>query len=521
MNLENYYTQQPICKEPKFIFNKDECLCMKKKKTLKLKRKLKLVEGLKRVKSPSDTKKRCPVGKVINPKTGRCNKIKPSTLKKGNQAKHQTLKLVLESVPDEKKISIQEKPNSNGTKRNVKTGKVHTPITVITDSNEVIVISSTTPALQHKLGNEIMELFSNTSKLKPTSHSIQKSIASFSPSINKELVSKRLGYPSNNLLGCTDFKTTTSPKIMVNGACVPYFSVKGKRALLENLSYSRKSLTWEDVTSPKQYQANCWFNVMFMVLFVSNKGRKFFKSFRQLMIEGKRSDGSIIKPPRLKTAFAYLNLAIEASLTPTEKILDNVDTNIMISSIYKSIPASLRETTHNDIINVGSYGNPYKYYKGIMDYLSYNPVSIYHHEHFSPGDEYYNVLNRSFEFYNLTNGGEIPDLIILSIFDKDWEKGTIEKKQIIKCGLNTEYKLDSCVIRDTKLRHFCALLEIDSTECGFDGGSFRKLSPFKWKTLLNKDTNWTFEGSTWGSSTENITWNFNKSYQMLFYYRIK
>ena len=46
VNLEKYHTKKPKCDTEKgFKFNKDECLCLKKKTTLKLKRKLKLVDS--------------------------------------------------------------------------------------------------------------------------------------------------------------------------------------------------------------------------------------------------------------------------------------------------------------------------------------------------------------------------------------------------------------------------------------------------------------------------------------------
>ena len=75
-------------------------------------------------------------------------------------------------------------------------------------------------------------------------------------------------------------------------------------------------------------------------------------------------------------------------------------------------------------------------------------------------------------------------------------------------------------MRDTKKRHFCAVLEIGGKQCGFDGASFRKLSEFNWKSLLNSDKDWTFEGSTWSGTTNDILWNFKNGYQILFYYRV-
>ena len=52
---------------------------------------------------------------------------------------------------------------------------------------------------------------------------------------------------------------------------------------------------------------------MFACMFVSDKGRKFFRFFRQLMIEGKRADKVKITPKILSDSFFLLNAAIEAA----------------------------------------------------------------------------------------------------------------------------------------------------------------------------------------------------------------
>ena len=55
-------------------------------------------------------------------------------------------------------------------------------------------------------------------------------------------------------------------------------------------------------------------------------------------------------------------------------------------------------------------------------------------------------------------------------------------------------------------------------EMAFDGGSLSRLSGFKWKSYLNKDGQWTFEDSP--GETSNLRWNFMRSYQILYYYRM-
>ena len=85
---------------------------------------------------------------------------------------------------------------------------------------------------------------------------------------------------------------------------------------------------------------------------------------------------------------------------------------------------------------------------------------------------------------------------------------------------NIKYKLDSAIIRDTKQNHFCALLEIGESECGFDGVSYRKLSNFSWKQNLGRNNNFTFDGSNWDGTNDEILWNFRDGYQLLYYYRV-
>ena len=47
--------------------------------------------------------------------------------------------------------------------------------------------------------------------------------------------------------------------------------------------------------------------------------------------------------------------------------------------------------------------------------------------------------------------------------------------------------------------------------------SFGRLSPFKWKGLINTNKPWTFEGSL--DNGKQLQWSFRSSYQLLFYYR--
>jgi hypothetical protein len=80
--------------------------------------------------------------------------------------------------------------------------------------------------------------------------------------------------------------------------------------------------------------------------------------------------------------------------------------------------------------------------------------------------------------------------------------------------------LDSCAIRDIEQKHFTAVLTCEGKEMAFDGASFHRIVPMKWKHLLNKNDRWKFKGTVHRDGTP-YYWSFLHAYQMLFYYRTK
>lgn len=619
---EKYHIAKPVCKKEGFRLKKEHCLCVKKK-TRKLKPKLKIVKSLESVKVPKKSKssdkkppsienepmhqmimqtlqkkvktptppppppgspvspnqhlkkatpaksktakkvrKRCPKGTQKNPKTGRCVKketlkkmkkqakkkksvkkesakkssVKKSSVKKESVRVFSSLENVLDNAVkvQEKQLSLKPKRKRcpKGTRKNAKTGecepnnkhsllKKHEP----NKKKTPLIVPSNTPAIQEDLGNEIASILSNPDT-KYKTQKIQQSIVSFSPEINKKLVTKRKSVPGsaiNEITSCINFDKYVGrgPKVFVKGVgCKPYFSAEGQHVLMKALSYSRKNLNMSQVIAPKQVQSNCWFNTMFMVYFVSDKGRKFFKFFRQLMITGKKANGSIIKPPRLLNAFASLNLAIEASLSGAPSF-DTFNTNLLIKQIYSGIPPKFRTKS---IKSIGAANNPLNYYQAIMRYLNTENVKLLA-RNISKGDIPFHVFVRNeLISYLSDNGIGPPEVLAIEILDEVSKNSSYHKPEELVYtnidGQNVTYKLDSAVVRDTKKRHFCAVLEIGGKQCGFDGASFRKLSEFNWKSLLNSDKDWTFEGSTWSGTSNDILWNFKNGYQILFYYRV-
>ena len=106
-----------------------------------------------------------------------------------------------------------------------------------------------------------------------------------------------------------------------------------------------------------------------MCLFISDKGRKFFRFFRQLMIEGRLANGKAISSTKLKRGLFLLNACIEASYNADDsKKALLMDTNNVIKLVYESIPKKSKKD-YNWIRNVGEAGNPYYFYSHIIHYL--------------------------------------------------------------------------------------------------------------------------------------------------------
>ena len=115
-------------------------------------------------------------------------------------------------------------------------------------------------------------------------------------------------------------------------------------------------------------------------------------------------------------------------------------------------------------------------------------------------------------------GNKIPDVYAITMIDKA-SKNINDKPLTIKLH-GVDYVLDSVIIRDTEMYHFCALITCGGNELGFDGASMSRLNKFEWKKNINKDINWTFEGSNFNEDKKDpILWNFRQAYQILFYYR--
>jgi hypothetical protein len=399
-----------------------------------------------------------------------------------------------------KKTKIKIKINDKNLKKNNKTRKQH--------KTQIKIIKNMTPKWLNNLGKgNIMN--------------------SYSPTINQELITLNSGMNREIITNCNNenaFKMNEPLKIYVKNnklfgsKCVPYYSKEAKNLLLSNLS-ANKHLTIDKIIPPKQILGNCWFNAMFAMFFISDKGRKFFHFFRQLMIEGKQRNGKLI-PKKLRNAFALLNFAVDSALTGSKYAIE-LDTNNIILKIYNSMPSSYINTRFNLIPYVDEAGNPIVYYNAIINYLGNHSIKMLIMNNFTPVNNWEERIKREIVSKNFSH---LPHIIVIEIFDGHNETmgnaGKIKNRPLSIKINNIEYSLDSAVVRDIQQQHFCAMITCEGKQMAFDGYSYHRLTYSEWKNKINSSDKWEFEGTINEDGTP-LKWSFLHSYQMLMYYRVK
>ena len=206
---------------------------------------------------------------------------------------------------------------------------------------------------------------------------------SYIPSINKKLIPlKTLKRKTIHAEKCNKnpftVKNNEDFKIEINGVCYSFFEKPAIDFLLHNLS-ANKHVDVDKLITPKQYDANCWFNVMFVTYFISDKGRRFFHFLRHLMITGTQSNGDIIHPELWKT-FSLLNYYIDIS-AKGDPLAKKINTNAIILKIYhiikhttiKSQPITAQE---KKIYKKSEPGNPIVYYTSLINYLNNRDINV-------------------------------------------------------------------------------------------------------------------------------------------------
>jgi hypothetical protein len=332
---------------------------------------------------------------------------------------------------------------------------------------------------------------------------------SYSPTVNKELVTLK-SISREKVIDCNNEKAFELKEPLQIGIteklfgknCVPYYEPKAIKFLLKNLS-ANKHIKIDKIVPPIQSQSNCWFNTMFVTLFVSDKGRKFFHFFRQLMIKGIQANGSSI-PWRLRNGFALLNYAIECCLTGN-KYAYILDTNAIIRNIYANIPQTYKDKLPY-ITNINEAGNPIRYYDSLIYYLNNKSIELAFIKNTN------DIKKRLNEIQN------VPHIIILEFYDEESKRITNKPQSFFV--KEAKYMLDSIIIRDTSQQHFSATLTCEGKEMAYDGMSFHRIVSFNWKKYINKNYFWEFDGSN-NLDGSSLKWNFTNGYQMLIYYRVK
>lgn len=340
---------------------------------------------------------------------------------------------------------------------------------------------------------------------------------SYSPTINKDLrLLGKTGSFIQNIFGCDlDWLNNHTPLVNVSTTkekqCVEFSNQLAQKVLLNNI-HNYDVLDVTRVITPKQVLSNCWFNSFFVIFMISDKGRKFMKYFRHIMITGKLKNGKELSK-EMHLALFGLNVAIEASYQGNDYAYE-FDTNSIIMGIYDGIPSGHKK--ENNIFNVNEFGNPIMYYQGIMSYLSDGTIRLI--EMFVEQNDYEKDV-KSF-LLGLHNAN--PHIFVVNMMDdvssKVYQHGykKVKKIEITKNNKKMVYKLDSVVLRSMDQQHFSAFITINRDKYGFDGASHHRLNKFDWEESLNKNETFTFQKKDVKYSGSEF--NFTRGYQILIYY---
>tara|TARA_Y100000768_G_C23964621_1_gene677218 strand:- start:5 stop:1336 length:1332 start_codon:yes stop_codon:yes gene_type:complete len=437
---------------------------------------------------------KCPDTFELNKDKCRCSKIQtkkkaPSRIKKIKLTK-KTKKRI------KKKVTAQTKKKRcpKGTRKNKKTGKCE----------KVVVLKDTTPKELKDLRKTVTKIGKKKNPKKPQS---------FSPNVNKVIDSLKSISPHLEI----GLKECPEDKLYVKTAsgkekCVGLKSKIAQTYMIDNL-LSKKPIDCDKIIAPKQKLSNCWFNSFFMVYFISDKGRKFFRYLRLAMITGKLPNGTSVAP-KLRMPLLILNKYIESALigrNASHSLATLMDTNVVIRRVARALGKS--NLKKYDIAKTKQAGNPISFYEGLIQYLKSNElVTVNMTVRNMPNKKVSNAA-----IVKILESRPLVEYFILDRFSEEYKNNswTIPQKyKVEKNGVTYTYVLDSAVVRDTKKQHFSAYITCNGKSFAFDGESFARMTPFEWKKKLNKNTQWRF------AEQYETYFNFQQAYFMLFYYRI-
>jgi len=350
--------------------------------------------------------------------------------------------------------------------------------------------------------------YSPENDYKPTSPSPRRDLIksnnikpSYSPSLNKNLLSLKTIAPKSYIHNCPGTDVIVQTK--KSKKCMKWTGAKAKKTMLDNL-LSKTHIECDKIIAPKQHQSNCWMNTFFMAWFISDKGRKFNRWFRETMIRGVDPNGREISK-KLKKPLWLLNKMIDASLRgfsidSGRRYADSMDTNEIIRSIYKAV------SKKSNVVKTKVASNPLTFYKELYnlisgDFMPWGTITMRATQGLKK------VIKSQLLEWDSQN--ILPKVIFLIFYDDASDQ--IKPKKI-KFD-NKIYKLDAIIIRNTKRHHFSACITCNKNEYVFDGASYSAMRPFNWSEKLNKNEEWRF------AEQHDVYFNFKKGYQILMYYQ--
>jgi hypothetical protein len=329
------------------------------------------------------------------------------------------------------------------------------------------------------------------------------------PGTRKTLTMRR------NLFSCADpykVKVKRKTKKRKTYKCRPLDHIVAKRQMLRFLERPR---TWNCVSGPKQRSGNCWFNVMFMSFFISDNGFKYTRPLRRLMIRGERLSKSEAKSgtgstrPRihksLQMSFLKLNACIQASVDCTDKSYPLLkDTNFFIGDI-----ANIIQNKSYSVYRVDEEegGNPIHYYRVILSYLLNIDFRNTNNRHF------YHTHSLS-TFHAVKNDSKLLDSNIFT-FEYTFTTPEMNDVKVLSFENNGHtYVLDSIIISNDE--HYISFLTVNGKEYAFDGESYSRVVPMKWKHRIRDRKRFNLTGK----SLKDGSFSFSYGSQILFYCRV-
>lgn len=371
-----------------------------------------------------------------------------------------------------------------------------------------VVLKSKTPefnkSVARDLNDSISRITSSETSSSPTLAVGELVSKSYSPTVNELLTNLQSLSPNPAAFACENnqqIRIQKGSKI----ECVDWESEAAQSAMLKNLK--RKHIDFDKVIAPAQIEKNCWFNTFFMSFFVSDKGRKFFRYLRQEMITGKTPTGKATsKLTSLRWPFFLLNFYIESSILgrdDPENFAEQMNTNTLIREIGMKLAR-----TQKGVIPPGKMGNPINYYVQITKYLTQTTIF------FQPAVP--NLLKKEVMEKHLTKTtqkvGRVPHIVTIVVKPGKKKEEYLTENSYTVSDKTYKYNLDSVIILSTDKTQWCALITGNLRGYASDGSSFSRLTPYDWKTKINSDEEFSFEGST-------KSYNFKTCETYLLYYR--